>query len=1299
MATAYTPILKLALPVTGELNGTWGDVVNQNITEMVEQAVAGLATINTWTTNSHTLTTANGTTSESRCAMLVIDDDGAGNPSAAATVICPTATKSYIVRNLCGQTVTVKTAAGTGVAVPNNQAALVFCDGTNVVTGAFNGDVVGPATATNNAIVTFDGTTGKLIKDNSGATISAGVITATGLSAAQVDITAQGDLRLQDTTGGEFVALQAPGTLATSYTLTLPVDDGTSGQALITDGSGVLSWSTAASGDVYGPASATDNAIARFDGTTGKIIQNSSVILDDSNNVSGVVQLNATTVDTTNIEVTNLKAKDGTAAGSIADATGIVTLASSVLTTTDINGGTIDGTTIGASSASTGSFTTLTTSSTVTLNGGTANGVAYLNGSKALTTGSDLTFDGARLRLTHPSSELILNNTTGDYLFLTSFANGAYIDNRITGNMNFRGDGNFLWSVFGGSEQMRLTTTGLGIGTSSPAYKLDVSLASGSTLARFSGPEYSQVIVTDGIRSMYQQVYDNEARLFTSSATPLLFGTNNVERMRLTAAGDVGIGTSVPAAKLDVRDVNRTNASNLANINVYSTSSQAADLGGTIALGGVFGSSGSAPFGSIRGGKQNSTNDNYDGYLAFQTIANGGVLTERMRLNSAGSLGIGTTTPSKTGQRAITINDSTLPILEFAVADLLSGYIYSNDTQMTLDTGRVTPITFLTNGVERMRLTAAGDLGLGTTSPTNKLTVSNGTSRTLIRAASDLNFAGAYLGTATSANRGASLELLTHFDGSQSGGWRLGVSIDLFGGTADLVFGISGASSTYAGLAYTERMRLDVNGNLGLGVTPSAWFSNRKAIDIGGAVSAVTGANITIFGNNYYTDTSGTNRYVTTSAAAQQMLFPQGGGVEWQIAPIGTAGNTISFTQAMTLDASGNLMVGTTTAGRMLTLAPISFSAGQLGGIRLINTANVTTSIFEMLIGSEAGTGIPFGSLRTGNDANAYITFFTGTGPAERMRIDSSGNVGIGTSAFTYPTSGRGLLEINGSSSALIAVKTGDTARGYFASSATITELASVGASQPLSFTTNGVERMRITASGDVGIGTSSPSQKLNVNGIALFEGSAQGNVIIQKTGTNGVALFSDAAGKLGFYDQNASTLRMVLDASGNLGIGTASPATKLDVSGAIRASTGILFGTDTAAANTLDDYEEGTWTPSVGGNATYSVQSGTYTKVGNLVHIEGKIVITVLGTGSATTVSGLPFTVLGTANGITGKGNVGYFASIATSLASITSEAINNTATFSFNATTGAVTTATNLPNIFADNARVDFAMTYISN
>ena len=72
---------------------------------------------------------------------------------------------------------------------------------------------------------------------------------------------------------------------------------------------------------------------------------------------ANATDVNATTVDTTNLEVTNLKAKDGTAAGSIADATGVVTLNSAVLTTVDINGGTVDNTAIGGSTPSTGVFT------------------------------------------------------------------------------------------------------------------------------------------------------------------------------------------------------------------------------------------------------------------------------------------------------------------------------------------------------------------------------------------------------------------------------------------------------------------------------------------------------------------------------------------------------------------------------------------------------------------------------------------------------------------------------------------------------------------------------------------------------------------------------------------------------------------------------------------------------------------------------------------------------------------------------------------------------------------------------
>ena len=88
MTTQYTSILKLALPVQGELSGTWGDVVNDNITSMIEQAIAGRAAIDSWTANAHVLTTANGVTSESRCAMLEFTDSGTQLTGADALCSC-----------------------------------------------------------------------------------------------------------------------------------------------------------------------------------------------------------------------------------------------------------------------------------------------------------------------------------------------------------------------------------------------------------------------------------------------------------------------------------------------------------------------------------------------------------------------------------------------------------------------------------------------------------------------------------------------------------------------------------------------------------------------------------------------------------------------------------------------------------------------------------------------------------------------------------------------------------------------------------------------------------------------------------------------------------------------------------------------------------------------------------------------------------------------------------------------------------------------------------------------------------
>ena len=102
-----------------------------------------------------------------------------------------------------------------------------------------------PVSSTNTAVVRWSGTTGATIVD-SGVLIdgSNNITGVAGLTATQVDITGQGDLRLQDTTGGQYVALQAAGT-TTSHTLTLPATQGSASTVLTNDGAGALTWAAA----------------------------------------------------------------------------------------------------------------------------------------------------------------------------------------------------------------------------------------------------------------------------------------------------------------------------------------------------------------------------------------------------------------------------------------------------------------------------------------------------------------------------------------------------------------------------------------------------------------------------------------------------------------------------------------------------------------------------------------------------------------------------------------------------------------------------------------------------------------------------------------------------------------------------------------------------------------------------------------------------------------------------------------------------------------------------------------------
>jgi len=117
------------------------------------------------------------------------------------------------------------------------------------------------------------------------------------------------------------------------------------------------------------------------------------------------------------------------------------------------------------------------------------------------------------------------------------------------------------------------------------------------------------------------------------------------------------------------------------------------------------------------------------------------------------------------------------------------------------------------------------------------------------------------------------------------------------------------------------------------------------------------------------------------------------------------------------------------------------------------------------------------------------------------------------------------------------------------------------------------------------------------------------------------------------------TTTLVVDEANNRVGIGTASPAVTFDVSGYARASSGILFGTDTAAANALDDYEEGTWTPNVynnGQSSSWTTAVGTYTKIGNIctAHFHVDTGQSGATSGGALVLGPLPFNIAGMASG-----------------------------------------------------------------
>jgi hypothetical protein len=703
----------------------------------------------------------------------------------------------------------------------------------------------------------------------------------------------------------------------------------------------------------------------------------------------------------------------------------------------------------------------------------------------------------------------------------------------------------------------------VGIGTASPGAKL--SIAAGASDANTEQIRFNRT--NDEFR--YNSIFSTISS--SSSTAKISFGvhdsvtsTSQATVMSLLGNGNVGIGTTSPAGKLEIQGSNPTIVIDV----------EAANENGTLYFRDAFG-----------GGVARIQTAGQD--ITFRT----GTTGDDDMVIDGGNVGIGTTSPqAKLHINQSIANTAARAIIEAASWDATLKLKNSNGTWEIFNDytglGTTGALAFYNSGY-RMVIDNTGNVGIGTTSPSEKLEV-NG------------NINVGDTGGAATINFNASLYGALQLGGTSMLSVNTGVSI----------------GSSYVTQAAPAN-GLIVEGNVGIGTTSPA--VNLDILKTGGYGFPVTSGT---------TQTNGKIRIGSTGTVGILDIgsgsTSQGGWLQ------STRSDDLSQGYNLLLNPNGgNVGIGTT--------SPVSFGTNNVG-------LTVNGSAGSHLTWQNNGTNVAFAynvgnNFLIGSEQAGSATIFTSAG-TQRMRIDGSGNVGIGT------TNPGAKLEIEGSSEPGIRLReTGgsnyydiktDGSIAWFGDRANSMKNLVVTAGGGAEIRTNGdlvafkVENIAPAGSlyikgttGNVGIGTTAPATLLHVTGSSgiTIENTSTTNVQLNfksnsvDTWRIGQNLVVTGGTALEFYDDVNNVDRMVITNTGNVGIGTTTPQSKLQVAGGIQ----MADDTDTASASKVGTMRYRTGTEYVDVTGTDLVTNGDFAKDTNWTKGTGVTIASGVGTWTNT--------------------------------------------------------------------------------